>query len=87
VVEPDPRRAAELGIDLSLAGHTHGGQVALELTHSCFAPARLITPYISGWFQKRDPQLYVNRGIGTITFPVHIGARPEITVFQLVRGV
>jgi predicted MPP superfamily phosphohydrolase len=80
-------RAAELGIDLSLSGHTHGGQVALELTHSCLAPARLITPYICGWFQKCDAQLYVNRGIGTITFPVRIGARPEITVFELVRGV
>jgi predicted MPP superfamily phosphohydrolase len=46
---------------------------------------RLITPYIRGWFQKRDAQLYVNRGIGTITFPIRIGARPEITVFELVR--
>jgi predicted MPP superfamily phosphohydrolase len=78
-------RAADLGIDLSLSGHTHGGQVALELIHSCLAPARLITPYIRGWFQKRDAQLYVNRGIGTITFPIRIGARPEITVFELVR--
>jgi hypothetical protein len=80
-------RAAELGIDLSLAGHTHGGQVALELTHSCLAPARLITPYVRGWFQKRDAQLYVNRGIGTISFPIRFGATPEITAFELVRGV
>lgn len=80
-------RAAELGIDLSLAGHTHGGQVALEFTHSCLAPARLITPYVRGWFQKRDAQLYVNRGIGTITFPIRFGATPEITAFELVRGV
>jgi hypothetical protein len=57
----------------------------LELTHSCLAPARLITPYVRGWFQKRDAQLYVNRGIGTITFPIRIGARPEITVIELTR--
>ena len=45
-------RAAELGIDLSLAGHTHGGQVALEYISPDLCPARLITPYVRGWFQK-----------------------------------
>jgi uncharacterized protein len=79
-------RAAQLGIDLSLSGHTHGGQVALEFMHSSLAAARIMTPYIRGWFQKGDAQLYVNRGIGTITFPIRIGARPEITVFELARA-
>jgi len=32
-------------------------------------------------------QLYVNRGIGTTVIPIRLGARPEITVFELVRGV
>jgi len=80
-------RATQLGIDLSLSGHTHGGQVAVEFKHCSLAAARLLTPYIRGWFQKGDAQLYVNRGIGTITFPMRIGARPEITVFELERGV
>ena len=65
-------------------GH-NGGQVALELMRSSLAPARLITSYIRGWFQKGDAQLYVNRGTGTITFPIRIGARPEITVLELAR--
>ena len=78
-------RAAELGIDLSLGGHTHGGQVALEFLHPSLAPARLITPYVRGWFQKGDAQLYVNRGIGTINFPIRFRATPEITVFELTR--
>lgn len=78
-------RAAELGIDLSLSGHTHGGQLTLEFLHPSLAPARLITPYVRGWFQKGDAQLYVNRGIGTINFPIRFGARPEITVFELTR--
>jgi predicted MPP superfamily phosphohydrolase len=29
--------------------------------------------------------LYVNRGIGTTGFPIRLGARPEITVFELFR--
>jgi hypothetical protein len=78
-------RAAELGIDLSLAGHTHGGQVTLEFIHPSLSPGRLITDYVSGWFQKGSSQLYVNRGIGTIGFPIRLGAPPEITVFELVR--
>ncbi len=78
-------RAAELGVDLSLGGHTHGGQVTLEFIHPSLSPARLITPYVRGWFQKGTAQLYVNRGIGTIGFPIRFGSPPEITVFELTR--
>jgi predicted MPP superfamily phosphohydrolase len=79
-------RAAELGIDLSLAGHTHGGQAALEFISPEIAPSRLVTPYVAGWFGKPGGQLYVNRGIGTIGVPIRIGAPPEITLFELTRG-
>ena len=78
-------RAAELGIDLSLAGHTHGGQVTLEYISPSLSPARLITAYVRGWFQKGESQLYVNRGIGTIFSPVRFGSPPEITLFELKR--
>ncbi len=77
-------RAAELGVDLSLAGHTHGGQAALEFISPEIAPSRLVTPYVSGLFEKPGGQLYVNRGIGTIGIPIRIGAPPEITLFELV---
>ncbi len=79
--------AAELGIDLSLAGHTHGGQVTLEFIHPSLSPSRLITSYVKGWFQKRGAQLYVNSGIGTMFVPMRAGAPPEITLFELVREV
>jgi predicted MPP superfamily phosphohydrolase len=79
-------RAAELGIDLSLAGHTHGGQLALEFISPEIAPSRIVTPYVAGWFQRPGGQLYVNRGIGTIAAPMRVGAPPELTVFELVRA-
>jgi len=79
-------RAAELGVDLSLAGHTHGGQAALEFISPELAPCRLVTPYVAGLFQKPGGQLYVNRGIGTIFIPIRLGAPPEITVYQLSQG-
>ena len=77
-------RAAELGIDLTLAGHTHGGTLSL---HRGLSLARLETPYVSGWYEKPGGQLYVNRGIGTTGPPIRIGTRPEITVLELVRMV
>jgi predicted MPP superfamily phosphohydrolase len=79
-------RAAELGIDLSLAGHTHGGQLALEFISPELAPTRIVTPYVAGWFERTGGQLYVNRGIGTIAAPMRVGAPPEITIFELVRS-
>ena len=79
-------RAAELGIDLSLAGHTHGGQITLNSISPDLSIARLMTPYVQGHFQKPGGQLYVNRGIGTIAIPIRFDAPPEITLFELVKA-
>jgi len=80
-------RAAELGIDLTLAGHSHGGQLALSFINRGLTLVRPETRYVSGRYEKRGSQLYVNRGIGTTGPPIRLGARPEITVLELVRGV
>jgi len=45
-------RAAELGIELSLAGHTHGGQIQVEILDHSLSPARFITDYIAGMYQR-----------------------------------
>jgi predicted MPP superfamily phosphohydrolase len=44
------KRAAELGIELSLAGHTHGGQVQFEIVDHSVTPARLITEFVAGLY-------------------------------------
>ena len=75
-----------MGIDLSLAGHTHGGQINLEFLHPLLTPSRFITKYIKGYFQERGSQLYVNRGLGTIGVPIRLNAPPEITLYELVRA-
>jgi uncharacterized protein len=80
-------RAAELGIDLMLSGHLHGGQMSLAFLWRGLSLARFETPYVSGWYEKSGSQLYVNRGIGTTGFPIRFGARPEITVLELTRTV
>jgi predicted MPP superfamily phosphohydrolase len=78
-------RAAELGIDLTLAGHSHGGQLSLSFVNRGLALVRPETPYVSGWYEKPGGQLYVNRGIGTTGPPIRLGARPEITVLELTK--
>jgi uncharacterized protein len=78
-------RAAELGIDLMLAGHTHGGQLALEAVHRGFNISHLLYRYTSGWYENRGAKLYVNRGIGTTGFPIRLGDRPEITLLELTQ--
>ena len=80
-------RAAKLGIDLTLAGHSHGGQLSLSFINRGITLVRPETAYVSGWYEKPGGQLYVNRGIGTTGPPIRLGARPEVTVLELVRGV
>jgi len=90
------QRAAELGIQLSLAGHTHGGQVQVEIVDHSFSPARFMTKFIAGMYQlpmgngagatgvaAKHASLYVNRGLGTIGVPVRLGVPPEITLITL----
>ena len=76
-------RAAELGIDLMLTGHTHGGQLALDFVHRGLNLSHLLYRCTSGWYENRGAKLYVNRGIGTTGFPIRLGARPEITLLEL----
>jgi predicted MPP superfamily phosphohydrolase len=44
-------RAAALGIELSLAGHTHGGQIRFTLGNRQWSPASLITPFVAGLYR------------------------------------
>lgn len=79
-------RAAEAGFDLMLAGHTHGGQLSLDLIRRGLNLSRYLYRYNSGWYEKHGAQLYVNRGIGTSGLPIRLGARPEITLLELARA-
>jgi len=75
--------AAKKGYQLTLAGHTHGGQVTVEILHQYVNAARIFTPYVSGRYEKEGSALYVTRGIGTVGIPARLGALPEISVIRL----
>jgi predicted MPP superfamily phosphohydrolase len=84
VHRPDPfPQAAALGFALVLAGHYHGGQVALPLAGGRFNTARLLTRFDKGLHRIGDAALYVSRGLGFAGPRLRIGSRPEIAVIEL----
>ncbi len=72
-------------IDLTLSGHTHGMQMALEINNYRISPAYFIYKQWAGLFTTNKQQLYVNPGFGFLGFPGRIGLRPEITLLILHR--
>jgi predicted MPP superfamily phosphohydrolase len=77
---------AGLNVDLYLAGHTHGGQVAVPFYGALITLAKFGKKYESGLYTVGDTTLYVNRGIGMEggrAPRVRFLARPEIAVFDI----
>jgi uncharacterized protein len=65
----------------SLAGHTHGGQLAIG-NKAIFTPPGS-GRFVSGWYTTLWGYLYVSKGVGTSILPMRIGARPEIAFFEI----
>jgi len=83
---PDVFPVAERqGWNFTIAGHTHGGQVNVEILHHDWNIARFFTPYTMGLYRKNDSSIYVSRGIGTIGVPIRLGSPPEVTLLKLCR--
>jgi predicted MPP superfamily phosphohydrolase len=57
-------QAAELGVDLYLAGHTHGGQWRVPGFGAILTSSRFWKRYEAGQYQEGNTLLYVSRGIG-----------------------
>lgn len=72
--------AAAAAVELTLSGHTHGGQVRLfgraPINHSRFG-------YERGWFREGGSSLYVGRGVGVTVLPLRVGAPPEVPIVTL----
>ncbi len=75
--------AAAAGCDLTLSGHTHGGQITVEIVEQTVNPGRFFTPFVVGEYRIGEKAAYVTRGVGTVNMPMRIGAMPEITTLVL----
>ena len=72
--------AANLGIDLTLSGHTHGGQFALPFQSHQFNLARFITRFPRGQYTLGKCFLYVNRGLGVTGQRIRLFTPREIAL-------
>jgi hypothetical protein len=71
------------GFHLTLSGHTHGGQITVEILENYVSVARVFTPYVYGTYKQNDSSIYVSRGIGTVGVPARLGAPPEVSLIRL----
>lgn len=74
--------ATKAGVDLTLSGHTHGGQIN-PLPGVC--PISLIYKYVSGLYSQGKSRLVVSNGIGN-WFPMRLNAPAEIVLVTLRRA-
>ena len=74
----DPR------VGLVLSGHTHGGQVIVPGFGAPIVPSRYGQKYLHGLVQGPCAQVFVTRGVGTISPPVRFFCRPEVVLITLV---
>jgi predicted MPP superfamily phosphohydrolase len=74
-------RAARARIDLMLSGHTHGGQIKLRDEEKRILPRR---KFASGLYRRKETQVYITRGIGTVVLPMRYGCPPEISLIELL---
>lgn len=71
-----------LWADLTLAGHTHGGQVTL-FGWSPFTNSIYGRRYVSGWYEDAGALMLVSNGVGASGLPLRLGAPPRVHVITL----
>jgi predicted MPP superfamily phosphohydrolase len=75
--------AARHGVELTLSGHTHGGQLGVPFAASRWNLARVMTRFTTGLYRTGKSTLYVNTGLGTTGVPIRLLVPPEIAVLTL----
>lgn len=76
---------AKKNIDLTLSGHTHGGQVVpVKFGNFNLSFAATVSKYIEGLYASGMSKMYVSRGIGSVGLPIRLNCPPEITKITLL---
>lgn len=74
------RQSVKRHVDLTLSGHTHGGQIKLRDNEKRIIRRRKLS---SGLHERDSSQIYITRGIGTVVLPVRYQCPPEISLLTL----
>ncbi|MCX7297980.1 MAG: metallophosphoesterase, partial [Hyphomicrobiales bacterium] len=78
VHEPDIFTEIPARVSLTLAGHTHGGQIRLPLVPPFWAPSAYGARYAYGHIVEQGRHMIVSGGLGTSQVPLRLGVPPEI---------
>ena len=70
-------------VSLTIAGHTHGGQVCLPFVGRLVVPSRFGQRYAIGHVVEQGRHLFVSPGLGTSILPVRFLVPPEISLVTL----
>ena len=84
----NPDTAFQLGrrrVDLTLSGHTHGGQISLPFVGPLTLRTRCRLPQPSGLMYVRGRPLVVSAGVGTVGVPLRFNAPADVVDLRLVR--
>ena len=68
---------------LTIAAHTHGGQVWLPILGRPIVPSRFKQRYAAGLVRENGKTLYVATGIGTSIIPIRLGVPPEVSILNI----
>ena len=84
--DPDVFPRVPERVALTVAGHTHGGQVAIPLVRRPVVPSSYGERYVRGHVVEGGRHLIVSSGLGTSGAPVRLLAPPELLVLELRPG-
>lgn len=80
---PDPFIEVPHGVALTLAGHTHCGQVNLPVFGRLVHASRMSERWACGLYDEGGRKLFVTGGVGVSILPVRFRAPPEIVVLTI----
>lgn len=83
---PDVFPSVPTRVSLTLAGHTHGGQIDVPVVGPPVVPSKFGQRYAAGHVIEQGRHLFVATGIGTSILPVRIAVVPTIDVLTLVAS-
>jgi uncharacterized protein len=83
---PDIFPNVPASVTLTLAGHTHGGQVRLPIVGALVVPSKFGQRFAAGHVVEGGRHLFVATGIGTSILPIRFLVPPELTMLTLRRA-
>jgi hypothetical protein len=80
------QKYVDIGVDIALCGHAHGGQIRIPFTNiGLVAPNQGFFPkYTSGQYISGSTTMFVSRGIGNSILPLRIFNCPEIVELEIM---